>query len=180
MNISTDKEIYELCSLIDSTCGNLEGTKLLLEYWNKHGKLVYFNRFCNSSTNWSPSSNEIQYLVRVETILDKFVDRFDKFIKSTKNLPEASTIPPDKFPYVTELIGELDNLKNLRFTGQLGTFYDILEKKVSNIFMVLEKIEQFVAQSKTTLFRTNFTSGEDFLSRSSSYLKSSGTYFTKI
>ena len=180
MDISTDKAFYEFCLLIDSSCENLDGTKLLLEYWNRHKKLIYFNSFCSPSSNWVPSHNEIQYLVRIETVFDNFVHHFDNFLKSIKRLPQAESIPPDKIPYLTELINELSSFKNIEFTNELGTFCEQLEKKTSNIYKLLEKIGQYTAQANQSPFITNFTSGEDFISRTSQFESKIGKYFIKI
>lgn len=180
MNISTDKDIFEFCFLIDSTCGDLKGTKLLMEYWNKHGKLQYFNLFCEPSKDWIPSPNEIPYLVRIETLLDNFVERFDIFLKSIIVVPKAEEVPADKGPYMNELIGELDGLKHLRFSYQLGSFCEALETKFEKIYSLLEKIEQYVNSQNKTLFETNFKEGKDFLSRSVNYINKSGKFFIKL
>ncbi len=177
MNISDDIEVYKLSKLLH-VFGDEKNSDFLFEYWVKSNKLKYLPKFLGRS-NPSVSSDEIQYVIALESLLESFIDTLDSFIIDRYCSSDilSPAVDATTIQQCDDLIVELDNLQKVSFNAGWVDLYKDLSEVIAKITAKVDRLISAYGTGKQFHFITN-AEPEDFISSEPINLKRKlGKYF---
>jgi hypothetical protein len=177
MNITDDIEVYKLVKLLQ-VFGDERNSDFLFNYWDKSNKLKYLPKFLGSS-HPSVATDEIQYVIAMESLLESFVDTLKNFIIDRYCSKENLTLSMDATitQQCDNLIVELNNLQKISFDAGWVDLYKNSSEVIAKITTKIDRLISVYGTGKQFHFVTN-VEPEDFISANAINLKRKvGKYF---
>ena len=177
MNISDDIEVYKLSKLLQ-VFGDEKNSDFLFEYWVKSNKLKYLPKFLGSY-HPTVASDEVQYIIALESLLESFMETLNGFIIDRYCSPNNLAVSMDEttIQQCDDLIVELDNLQKVTFNAGWVDLYKDLSETIARTIAKIDRLISAYSTGKQFHFVTNVRP-EDFISSEPVNLKrKAGKYF---
>lgn len=163
MDISDDREVYKLSKLLQ-IFDDKKSSSFLYEYWVGANKLRYLPKVLRGS-HPSVASNEVQYVIAIESLLENLINKLIVFIKEPYCSSVKSTFTADisTIQKCNELINELEVFRKVSFASSWSDFYKNLCTVATTIIVKIECLLVSYTTGKKFHFITNVAKPEDFI-----------------
>ncbi len=158
MDITSELDVYKFLQLINDDDSSDKGTELFVKHLFAIGKLKFVKALYGKETIVK-NNEDIPYIVALETILEKFSDKFDAFIRENSSKVESKDEARDMEATAKGLISEISVISKLDISKSLETTFSFI---APHIYTICEYLDKLRAYKFTNGLKTNIKDSLEF------------------